>query len=62
MTVTMAREKGRFKKESKQKQKQKNASLSLKKDDMQWLTANTHFDKGNIKEWHQVGKSDKRNH
>ena len=32
----------------------KKKALSLKKEDMQWLSSNTQFDKEHIKQWHKV--------
>ena len=39
---------GKFKKEKKRK------SVALKKDDVSWLSKNTHFDPECIKDWHKV--------
>ena len=50
----MAKERGgkKFRKESKNKRKK---SIALEKNDLQWLSQNTHFESQNIKDWHQVG-------
>ena len=39
---------GKFRKEKKRK------SVALKKDELGWLSKNTHFDPENIKDWHKV--------
>ena len=36
------------------KNQKKRGSVCLKKDDMAWLSKNTHFDPEHIKDWHKV--------